>query len=139
MTALTLSKIKCRSCGHARDLSIEKSFAFTTSVPRPKSGESTVNLTECVKAYSEPDKVDSTCESCSGTTDVFKWMEFKDLSSYTLINVNRVVANEGQNTAAMTRNPCHISLPPSKVVTMRTVTEDVQYEVIGEMKHSGPE
>ena len=137
MTTLTLGKIKCGSCGHARDLSIEKSFALTTSMPRPMSGESTVDLKDCIRAYSKPGKVDSTCQSCSGTTDVFKWMEFKDLSSYTLINVNRVVANEGQDTTAMTRNPCPISLPPSKAVSMRVLTEDVQYDVIGEMKHSG--
>lgn len=137
MTALTLNKLKCQSCGHARDVSTEKSFAFTTSIPRPRTGENSVNLTECIKAYSKPDKVESTCESCSGSTNVFKWMELKALSSYILINVNRVVANEGQNIAAMTRNPCHINLPPSEVVSMRVLTEDIGYEVIGQMKHSG--
>ena len=75
MAALTLSKIKCRSCGHGRDSGLEKSFAFTTRMPRRKSGESTVPFTECLDAYSEPDCVEVHCNSCGRTTESLKWME----------------------------------------------------------------
>lgn len=142
MAVLTLSKIKCRSCGDARDSCIETSFAFTTSIPPLKSGDSTVGLTEwfvfpqpiialfqsngspetlswdshaspqkhsadlekynSLGAYSEPDRIQSSCDECSKLTDAVKWMEFKQLSSYALVNINRVKAYDSQDTSTMT-------------------------------------
>ena len=136
--ALTLSKIKCGSCGYARDSCVETSFAFTASMPLRKAGESTVNITECLRTYSERDTIELPCDKCSTSSEVVKWMELKDLSSYALVKINRVEAHGSEDSNTMTRNPDRISLPPSEVVTMRTVTEDIQYEVIGQMKHCGP-
>ncbi|KAF6226900.1 hypothetical protein HO133_008341 [Letharia lupina] len=137
-----ITKIQCRSCGHAWDSCVEKKFAFTTSMPSTKNlpdRESRVCITECLDAYSIPDSVDVHCNGCGETSRASKWMQLKDLSPYVLVNLNRVVVHgsENQMEATFTRNPDTVSLPLSEGVTMKDGVEDVQYEAIGTIKHRG--
>lgn len=142
MAALTLSKIKCH-CGHAWDSRVEKRFTLASSMPRPGSSEGSVCITECLDAYSNPDNIEVQCDACGKTEKASKWMQLRDLSPYVFVNISRVVAHVSKNkkVPTFTKNPLPISLPSSKVVTVTDVAaaEDIRYEAIGTLKHSGKE
>ena len=102
-----------------------------------KPSSSSVSITECLDTYSHPDHVEVHCDRCGKTSEASKWMQLRNLSPYVLVNFNRVMVQGGGDGIRFTKNPDHISLPPSEVVTMNDGAQDVRYAVIGELKHKG--
>ena len=127
-----MSQFECQSCRRAWKIDPERLFAFTTSMPEKRGPTESLCITKCLDTYTIRDEVETKCDYCGRISNLSKWMELKNLSPYVLVNVNRVGITDG-NPKIM--NP--ISLPDSNMVTMKDGTEEVEYEAIGTLNHSG--
>lgn len=135
MAALTSRQFKCEVCDHFWDSSgKEQLLAFTTDMPRRRGS---VCITDCLDAYSNPDRVDVYCDSCGRTSEALKSMRLKDLGPYVLVNIGRVVTHGSENPDTVTKNPAHIALPSSGIVRFKDGAADIPYEAIGMLKHQG--